>query len=346
MRFGLGPFAAEQAGGISTTEAYEIMSDAARFAEVAGFDSVWVAERQFVSDGYCPQPFVAAANLAAKTESIHIGVLPIAGLTHPLYIAEDAAVLDNLSNGRAIVVPINAVPHEVRAYGLDQATYVDRYRETIEVLLKAWTPTPFKHQGKHWTIPAMMEGHAPIESGTVVAQPQPAQFELPLWLGGFWPEGRALAAEMGLPVVLGAISDNADLSRLWADYDAALPVGRHRPRVLIRDVYVSTGDDPVAEVASMIGYQFDRYKSWGVWDGDPSDMAGMQKKGLIIGNPSQVIAQIRDIEDAHPLDHLICRMHFPGMPLPQLLSSMTLFSREVIPSFRMPNLPRQILEGV
>jgi alkanesulfonate monooxygenase SsuD/methylene tetrahydromethanopterin reductase-like flavin-dependent oxidoreductase (luciferase family) len=346
MRFGIGPFSAEQAGGISTTEAYEIMSDATCFAEVAGFDSVWIAERQFVQDGYCPQPFVAAANLAAKTESIHIGVLPIAGLTHPLYLAEDAAVLDNLSNGRAIVVPINAVSHELKAYGIEPDSYPDRYRETIEVLLKAWTPTPFKFEGKYWTIPAMLEGHSPIESGTVVAQPQPAQFELPLWIGGFWQTGRELAASMGLPVVLGAISDNAELGKLWAEYDAALPVGRHRPRVLIRDVYVSTGDDPSAEIAGMISYQFDRYKTWGLWSGDSSDMAQMQQRGLIVGNPAEVIAQIRAIDEAHPLDHLICRMHFPGMPLPQLIASMTLFSREVIPNFRMPNLPRQILEGV
>ncbi len=345
MRFGLGPFAAEQAGSISWTEAYEIVGEAARQADATGFDSVWVSERQFTADGYCPQPFVAAADIAAKTESIKIGVLPIAGLTHPLYLAEDAVVLDNLSAGRAIVVPINAVEHERLAYGLSEEDYQERYRETIDVLLKVWAPKPFRHDGKHWTIPAGMPEHAPIPSGTVLFQPQPAQFELPLLIGGFWSYGRSLAAEMGLPMVLGAISDNDALSSLWSEYDACAPFAARRPKMLIRDVYVSANEDPLSEIADMISYQFKRYSNWGLWNGDPNDVKALSASSLIVGNPEEVIEQIAALDTANGLDHLICRMHFPGMPLHQLLSSMTLFSREVIPEFRMPDLPKQICKG-
>lgn len=346
MRFGLGPFAAEQAGGLSWMEAYETLGEAARQAEVTGFDSVWISERQFVPDGYCSQPFVAAADVAAKTESIKIGVLAIAGLTHPLYLAEDAAVLDNLSGGRAIVAPINAVSHEIAAYGLGQDEYDERYRETIEVLLKAWAPRPFRFDGRFWTIPAGMPEHTPIPSGTVLFQPQPAQFELPLWVGGFWPYGREVASSMGLPMILGAISGNDALHQLWADYDAIATPAARRPKVLIRDVYVSTGDDPLAEIGDMVTYQFQRYADWGLWSGDASDLKSLSESSLIVGNPEQVIEQIAALDQANGLDHLICRMHFPGMPLNQLLGSMTLFSREVIPEFRMPDLPKQIRTGV
>jgi alkanesulfonate monooxygenase SsuD/methylene tetrahydromethanopterin reductase-like flavin-dependent oxidoreductase (luciferase family) len=346
MRFGLGPFAAEQAGSISWMEAYEIMGEAARQADSSGFDSVWVAERQFSADGYCPQPFIAAADIAAKTEAIKIGVLPIAGLTHPLYLAEDAVTLDNISGGRAIVVPINAVSHERMAYGLSEDQYQERYRETIEVLLKAWTPQAFRHDGKHWTIPAGLPEHTPIPSGTVMLQPQSAQFELPLVIGGFWDYGRSLAAEMGLPMMLGAISDNASLNSLWTQYNATAPFAARRPKMLIRDVYVSTGEDPLSEIAEMVSYQFKRYADWGLWQGDASDVKALSKTSLIVGNPEQVIEQITALDSVNKLDHFICRMHFPGMPLHQLLSSMTLFSREVIPEFRMPDLPKQIRTGV
>lgn len=346
MRFGLGPFAGEQAGGISWMEAYEILGEAARQADATGFDSVWISERQFVPDGYCPQPFVAAADIAAKTDSIRIGVLAIAGLTHPLYLAEDAAVLDNLSGGRAIVSAINAVAHEQAAYGLSEDAYNERYRESVEVLLKAWTPKPFRFDGQHWQIPAGMPEHTPIPSGTVLVQPQPAQFELPLWIGGFWQFGRDLAADMGLPMIVGAISDNDALGKIWSAYDSAAPVASRRPKVLIRDVYVSMSDDPLSEIASMVSYQFERYADWGLWQGDPNDVTGLSKTSLIVGDPEQVIEQIAALNDANGLDHLICRMHFPGMPLNQLLESMTLFSREVIPEFRMPDLPKQIRKGV
>lgn len=346
MRFGLGPFAAEQAGSISWTEAYEIVGEAARQADATGFDSIWVSERQFVPDGYCPQPFIAAADIAAKTESIKIGVLPITGLTHPLYLAEDAVVLDNLSGGRAIIVPINAVKYEREAYGINEAEYQERFRESIEVLIKAWTPRPFRFEGQHWKIPAELPEHAPIPSGTVIVQPQPAQFELPLLIGGFWPYGRALAAEMGLPMVLGAISDNAELKTLWDEYDSVAPMSLRRPKLLIRDVYVSNGSDPLSEISEMISYQFKRYSDWGLWNGDSSDVKALSKSSLIVGNPEEVIEQISALNATVGIDQLICRMHFPGMPLHQLLNSMTLFSREVIPEFRMPDLPKQIRKGV
>lgn len=346
MRFGLGPFTGEQAGGLSWMEAYEILGEAARQADATGFDSVWVSERQFVPDGYCPQPFVAAADIAAKTESIRIGVLAIAGLTHPLYLAEDSAVLDNLSSGRAIISPINAVRHERAAYGLSEEEYDDRYLESVEVLLKAWAPRPFRFDGQYWTIPAGMPEHVEIPSGTVLVQPQPAQFELPLWIGGFWPFGRDVAARMGLPMVVGAISDNDALGMIWSNYESAAPPAARRPKVLIRDVYVSTGDDPLAEISGMVSYQFQRYADWGLWQGDPNDVSALGRTSLIAGNPEQVIEQIAALDAEHGIDHLICRMHFPGMPLSQLLASMTLFSREVIPEFRMPDLPKQIRKGV
>ena len=83
-----------------------------------------------------------------------------------------------------------------------------------------------------------------------------------------------------------------------------------------------------------------------MWQGDPADVTGLSKSSLIVGNPEQVIEQIAALDSVNGLDHLICRMHFPGMPLHQLLASMSLFSREVIPEFRMPDLPKQIRRGI
>jgi len=347
MRFGIGPFTAESHLGIGWTEAYELMGEAVRFAESAGFESAWVSERYFADDGYCPSAFIAAANLAAKTEAIRIGVMPILGLSHPLYIAEDSTVLDNLSAGRAIVVPINATAYEREAYGVSEAEYVERFRESLEVLFHSWSATPFSVSGRHWTIPAQLEGHVENSTGTVTVNPKPAQFELPLWMGGFWETGRDIAGEMRLPMVVGAISDNAALQGIWSSYDEAVgDSGRRTPRVLIRDVYVSTGDDPLAECGEMFRYQFERYARWGLWQGDTSDLAALAASRLIIGDPDQVIEQIAALDSEFGIDHLICRMHFPGMPLAQLLGSMQLFSREVIPEFRMPALPQQIRRGV
>jgi len=346
MRFGIGPFSAEQAGELSWMEAYETIGEAARQAEASGFDSVWVSERHFAPDGHCSQAFVAAANLAAKTESIKIGVSAVTGLTHPLYIAEDAAVLDNLSGGRAIISPVNAVSHERAAYGLSEMEYNERFRESIEVLLTAWRPKPFRFDGKFWKIPADLPEHATSPSGVVMFQPQPAQFELPMWIGGSWDFGRQVAAELGLPIVVSEFTGNENLSGLWADYDAVAVPAMRRPKVLIRDVYVTTGENPLAEIKEMVSYQSQRYSDWGVWSGNADEADAPTKTPLIAGNPDEVIEQIAALDETNGLDHLICRMHFPGMPLHQLLSSMDLFSREVIPEYRMSDLPKQIRTGV
>lgn len=345
MRFGLGPFSAEAAGKVGATEAYEIVGDAVARAEHLGFDSAWVAERYFSPDGYTPSAFVVAANLAARTESIRIGVMPILGLDHPLYFAEDAATLDNLSAGRAIVVPINAAEHEIRGFGVAEEEYEARFREGLDVLLQAWSARPFRHDGKFWTIPAQLEGHAQNASGLVTVMPKPAQFELPIWVGGFWDAGRRIAAEKGLPTVLGAITDTSDLGGLWEEYDNSARRGTRAPRILIRDVYVSNGPDPIEECGAMFARQFERYRDWGLWSGDISDTTALAKQKLIAGTPDEVIAQVRAL-DINSIDHLLCRMHFPGMRLPQLLSSMNLFAREVIPEFKMPDLPSQIRQGV
>ncbi len=346
MRFGFGPFSVEQYGNVGLTEAYEIMGDAVELAENTGFDSAWIAERHFSEDGYCSAAFVAAANLAARTESIRIGVMPILGLSHPLYFAEDAAVLDNLSGGRAIICPINAVAHEIKGYGISEADYLGRFTESLDVLFKAWGARPFRADGKIWTIPAQLEGHTENVSGMVMASPKPAQFDLPVWLGGFWEPGRTLAAELGLPMILGSISDNQALGSLWSAYDEKTKNPRAAQHIVVRDIYVSTADDPAAEVAPMLTRQFERYNDWGLWNGDPRDFETLARGRFIIGNPEQVIDQIKVLDDTLGIDHLLCRMHFPGMPLHQLISSMTLFSREVIPEFRMSDLPRQIRVGV
>jgi len=346
MRFGLGPFAAEAVGAVDATAAYEIVGDATVMAENLGFDSAWVAERYFTRDGYCPSAFVAASDLAARTDAIRLGVLPILGLTHPLYVAEDAATLDNLSGGRAIIAPINAVAHEIEGYGLAQEDYAERFRESLDVLLQSWSARPFHHSGKFWTIPAQLEGHAENRTGTVTVTPKPAQFELPLWLGGFWAEGRELAAEYGAPMILGAVTAGADLGGLWNEYDAAVRRAQRAPRVLIRDVYVSSGDDPLAEVGESFARQFRNYAEWGLWSGDTATVESIADDRFLVGSPDQVIEQIRALDDAHGIDHLICRMHFPGMPFSQLAASMTLLAREVIPEFKMPDLPSQIRRGV
>src|SRR6476620_2880046 len=82
----------------SYRESLELAAEANRL----GFDSIWVSEHHGEADGYCPSPVVAGAALAVAAPNCRIGqaiaLAPLHG--HPLRLAEDLSVLDNLSGGR------------------------------------------------------------------------------------------------------------------------------------------------------------------------------------------------------------------------------------------------------
>jgi alkanesulfonate monooxygenase SsuD/methylene tetrahydromethanopterin reductase-like flavin-dependent oxidoreductase (luciferase family) len=235
----------------------------------------------------------------------------------------------------------------MEAYGVAEKEYEERYLESIDVFFKSWASTPFSFKGKHWTIPAQLEGHVENKSGTVNVTPNPAQPQIPVWIGGFSEFARKVAGDLGLPMVLGAISKNQDAGKFFSEHEVKVQTRvANNPRILIRDVYVSNSANPMAECQEMLERQFVRYKNWKLWDGEIDNFAELAKGRFIIGTPEEVIDQIRYLEDNFGIDQLVCRMHFPGMPLHQLLKSMQLFSSDVIPEFAMPNLPSQIRLGI
>ena len=81
---------------------YDLIFSTARFADQHGFEAVWIPERHFDSfGGFSPNPSVVAAALARETERIQLRAGSVAlPLHHPIRVAEEWAVVDNLSKGR------------------------------------------------------------------------------------------------------------------------------------------------------------------------------------------------------------------------------------------------------
>jgi alkanesulfonate monooxygenase SsuD/methylene tetrahydromethanopterin reductase-like flavin-dependent oxidoreductase (luciferase family) len=349
MRFGLGPFGLEAYADKDLRTAYADMLRLVDVAEVHGFDSAWVAERHFAEDGYCPAPAVAAAAIAARTTAMRIGILGILGLVHPLYVAEDAAVVDNASNGRVVFAPMNATPAEMAGYGVSPDEYDARFEESVEVLMKAWAANPFRHEGRFWQIPANMPEHGEAATAKrLTSSPKPAQLELPMWIAGFHALGTEMAGRLHVPLVAGAISTFAELQAAFAAYDQGTPAGaRPLVRALIRDVWVAeTTEQAQEECSAALLYQYQRYARWGLFDGDASEYEALARDRFLVGDPETVIGMIGALEQRLGVDYLICRMQFPGLPVEQVERSLVRFSQEVIPEFSMADLPTQIRTGV
>ena len=126
-------------------------------ADQLGFDGVWLSEHHLTGDGMLPAPLVMAAALAARTERIRIGT-NILGLPvhHPLRVAEDAAVVDLLSDGRLTLgVGQGYSEREFAAFGVDRRRRGALLEEGVRAIRTAWsevTPRP------HGRIPIYVAG--------------------------------------------------------------------------------------------------------------------------------------------------------------------------------------------
>jgi len=136
--------------GTSMSDRYAAALDMAEWADRVGFAFLVLSEHHGSPDGYLPSPLVMAAAVAARTERISIQVAAMVASFHdPLRLAEDAAVVDLLSEGRMDLVIANGyVADEFAMFGVPMGQRASRTTETVKTLQQAWTGEPFEHQGR------------------------------------------------------------------------------------------------------------------------------------------------------------------------------------------------------
>lgn len=123
-----------------------------QYSEELGFDYCLIAEHHFTTYGNSPSPLLQALYIGQRTRRIKIGtasvILPV---WQPLRLAEEVAVLDNLLEGRFMCgIGRGYQSYEMAGFGSDVADSRDKFHETLDVLLKAWTSDEsFTYDGKH-----------------------------------------------------------------------------------------------------------------------------------------------------------------------------------------------------
>jgi alkanesulfonate monooxygenase SsuD/methylene tetrahydromethanopterin reductase-like flavin-dependent oxidoreductase (luciferase family) len=165
-------------------------------AESVGLDLAWLS-----STPGAETALLAAAAVASRTSTLRLAACMPAG-GHPLELAEGAAVVDNVSNGRLTLVIV------------DSSNDSEQLAETVEVILAATAPRPFRHAGRCWQIPANLPENDQHEARIVVT-PMVVQTELPVWLLGLAAAG--VAREWALSCVVELEETPAQAAKAWEE---------------------------------------------------------------------------------------------------------------------------------
>jgi natural product biosynthesis luciferase-like monooxygenase protein len=132
-------------------ERFRVLLDQVSYGEQIGFESVWLAEHHFHRfAGFFAAPQVIGAAIAQRTSKMRIGTAVLLLPYHnPLRIAEDYATLDCLSDGRVeFGIGHGFVKWEALTFGVPLDELRDRFRENLEIILKAWRDPAVNHQGR------------------------------------------------------------------------------------------------------------------------------------------------------------------------------------------------------
>jgi probable F420-dependent oxidoreductase len=309
------------------------------YAEQLGFDSVWLTEHHFVEDGYTPSVLTIAAAIAARTTRIRIGTwVLLLPLHNALRVAEDAATVDILSNGRLdLGLGLGYRVEEFEAFGVDRRERGRLMDEGVDLIRRAWTEDRLTFAGRYYNVRELNVTPKPIQ------RPHP-----PLWLAARAEKPAQRAArfgagllQLGGPEVYGAYA--AGLRDQGIDPAGAPVLG------FVRCIVADDPDRAWAEVREHAHYAGSLYADW---YGEAADLPGdgsgggavargpdAWRAGYLIGTPDQVVAGIEAWRQAVPYSHLLTYATPAGMRPGRATAWLERFAREVMPHFKNSSTP-------
>ena len=134
---------------------YESYIDLLAQSEPLGFDGVCVNEHHQTAYGLMPAPNLIASALIQRTKKINIAILgrALPLVNNPINIAEEFAMLDNMSRGRIIAGFVRGIGAEYHSTTVNPFYSHERFHEAHDLIVKAWTqPGPFAWEGEHYNL--------------------------------------------------------------------------------------------------------------------------------------------------------------------------------------------------
>jgi len=340
MKFGLGQFTL-QIPPWDRRDHAQLYADTLELAAIAddgGFHSFWLAEHHAAQDGYNPAllPFLAA--VAARTARIELGTAVMLAPFHdPLRVAEDAAVVDNLSNGRLNVgLGLGWAPEEYRMFDVDPKGRGKRLEEFAQVCKLAWSQERFTFKGAH------------LSYDDVSITPKPKR-QIPIWLGGNVDAALARAVRFGdghfPPSTAGLDGMVAHAEKTIAMRRACGVTGPFRYGCFLPVGIGADADEGWTAIRDGILHVRGAYM---LWAQNQRDVSGARdaaaafeeavREGIVAGTSKEIIERLKPV--AEKLDGLGFEETFvsvilapPGTDPKRARENVERFANEVIPAF-------------
>ena len=341
-------------------------------AEELGFEAIWLGEHHFTPFGVgdLPNPILLGADLAARTSRIRIGQMAnIATWWHPIRLAEDLAILDNMSGGRLEVGfgrgiwPYEGPQFHPNADPRNDMENRELFQETVKIVRKIWSNEYFAHQGSNYTFPApdtafshpSLAADPAWQDGNRVTKlrvtPRPYQNpHPPLWMTVSTDRSVTTAAEMGLKACYWQPPPLRIRQRmeLYAEVRTNLegrPFRLGEDQAVMRSTYVAPSMEEArrdAERGIMSAFIFnDPFRGRQVFtnpgeDLDPEvklDWDFLEPRTLLVGSPDNVAEKIQELQEVCNLGYLLVEFAHSGIPQRKILRNLENFATKVMPRF-------------
>ena len=292
-------------------------------AQESGLSSIWIGQHTVTGPLQMFQMLPLLARIVPETNGMIIGSsVVLLAMQNPLQIAEEMATLDWLCKGRLIVgAGIGYRKEEFEAAGIEMNTRGARFEEALSLVKQSWQGNEITFKGKHFNFNRQMPSLRPKQTGGP-----------PIWIAGEVKASICRAAQMGdawIPLPVSnkyTLESQLELFRNERKISGQNPV---KEQPLMREVYV--GDKSKLEFhecVKSLKYKYDAYASWGLNESSTSsndfndDFNSFSKDRFIIGSVQDVTEEIKSYRDQLGIDHLICRVQWPGLGQEQVISSI------------------------
>ena len=335
-------------------ERYKQIMAQVELADEEGFDYFWTVEHHFLNEfSHCSAPEVLYGALSQRTRRIRIGhavaLLP-GQYNHPVRVAERAAVLDIVSDGRMdLGTGRSTTLIEMDGFEVNPADTRAQWEEAISMIPRMWTEDTFAHEGRFYSIPPRKVIPKPVQD------PHP-----PLWVACSQPDSFRAAGEMGLGVLCFNLAGYDQMAERVQAYREAVkhakPVGKfvNNQVAALCLVHCAEDDEEARRAAAPEGVWFvnkaeELYQPWQGREvpqsyqhavsavqterADKTAEDHLASGAFAMGNPDTIIKVLDKYREAG-VDQVLCFMQMGNLAHSRIMDSIKLVGRHVIPYFR------------